>query len=521
MRLTITFLTLAVLGTSAAAQTVYHSTPDWVSADTQVSTGGALVDIDRDGWLDFVVANGNDMQQQSLVVYYNRGDGTFPSRPDWQSSDRRFNGHLDTADVNGDGWTDVAVALLGEFNITGPIARLYLNHEGVLSDRPEWEADIDGNAFGVAFGDMDNDGRPDLAVGTGWAYSPEHFFHNYVYRNIDGALEDVASWQSDDQFHYQGVLWTDADHDGWLDLVGASSRTYTRIYMNLGGMLETTASWRSADGNLQDAIMAVAGDVTGDGIRDLFVTDNTQLGGSGRFRQYNGRPDGPFETTYDWSYYDGYGSALALADVNADGLLDLATGAWWDNTRVFFNTGVGLPTSPDWNSAGTSVVEKIVFGDVDNSALRLGRDVFEPAGDEVLFHLSRQPIQQIIAVRVDDRALDPDEYVISREHGWLCAPAEANGEIEVEYLYSQSLDMAVTNWDSSRGNYLYYNQLLVNANCDRDEDVDLDDYACFHDCLTGPGAYSLDDTCGAFDFDIDGDVDMRDFMAVAELIAEP
>ena len=102
-----------LLAATAVAQTVYNNTPDWTSADTQVGTGGALVDLDRDGWVDLVVANGNDMQEQRGAVYYNQGDGTFPPTPDWQSSDTAYNGHLDVADVNGDGWPDVAVAVRG------------------------------------------------------------------------------------------------------------------------------------------------------------------------------------------------------------------------------------------------------------------------------------------------------------------------------------------------------------------------------------------------------------------------
>ena len=66
----------------ALGQAVYPDYPDWYSADTQVSTGGALVDLDLDGWLDLVVANGNDIYQQRVVVYYNQGDGTFPASPD-------------------------------------------------------------------------------------------------------------------------------------------------------------------------------------------------------------------------------------------------------------------------------------------------------------------------------------------------------------------------------------------------------------------------------------------------------
>ena len=95
-------------------------------------------------------------------------------------------------------------------------------------------------------------------MATGWAYGAPHLDHNYVYRNIGGTLEATASWQSDDTYDHQGALWTDADDDGWLDLVMIAARAETRIYRNLGGVLETTASWETSDSLGQDGIMVAA-----------------------------------------------------------------------------------------------------------------------------------------------------------------------------------------------------------------------------------------------------------------------
>jgi hypothetical protein len=439
-------------------QSVYLTSPDWTSSDSNRGTGGALVDIDRDGWLDLVVANGNDMAQERLAVYFNQGDGTFPLTPDWQSNDQAYNGHLDIADVNGDGWPDVAVAVLGNSSTIDNAAKLYLNAGGTLSSLPDWQSAETANAFGCAFGDVNNDGRPDLAVATGWAYSPEHRFNNYVYLNIGGNLATSASWTSDDDNHYQGVLWVDANGDSWLDLVGVPSGTETQIYANLGGTLETTASWQTSDSSGQDGIMAACGDIDGDGYRDLFATDNTQLGGSGYLRQYGGLTSGYFSATSDWSYFTGYGSAVALADVNNDGHLDLASGAWWEQLRLFFNSGTGFGATPGWSSTPSSVIEKILFADIDRNGVLPVTESFAADGRR-LFYLARQPIQAIVAVRSDGAPLDPDEYTYSREHGWItCAVTPSTG-LEVDYTSSVSLDMAVTNWDVSVGNQVYYNQL--------------------------------------------------------------
>lgn len=462
-----TFLTAftVVSNISTNAQTIFNSYPDWVSSDHEVSTGAAFADLDLDGYLDLIVANGNDIYRQRVVVYYNKGDGTFPTTPDWQSSDQKYNGHLDIADVNGDGYPDVAVGHL--VNENGPAAKVYLNNSGVLSTTPDWTSAENEPAFGVSFGDVNNDGRPDLAVATGWPYDTIHNAHNYIYLNIGGSLEISASWVSDDTFDYSAFLWVDSDNDGWLDLVGTGNNTDSWMYHNNNGNLETAASWRTTDNSAQFAIMATAGDVNGDGALDMFITDNTQLyGGNGRFRQYNGLPAGYFNQTPNWSYYDGYGSAIALADVNADGLLDLATGAWWDRTRLFYNNGSGFNANSSWDSGGTSVVEKIVFGDVNPAC---GNDMvythaFTPDGDRRLFYLPHQQIQRVISVKLDGMELMPSEYHVNREHGWISVIDAPQTMLTVQYGYSTSQDMAISNWDSSLGNYLYYNQKIRDCN---------------------------------------------------------
>ena len=414
------------------------------------------------------------MSMGRVNVFLNDGNGNLSKTANWQSSDQGYFGHLDVADVDGDGWLDVAVSYLGTTSIYGIVARVYMNNNGVLSSLPEWEADLIGNSFGVDFGDMNNDGRPDLAIATGNSYSSQQY-HNLVYLNVGGTLESSASWQSSDTNTYMGAHWVDADNDGWLDLafIGGPN-TETQIHRNLGGTLETTASWHTTDSLNQFGIMLTSGDINLDGAKELFATDNNQLsGGSGRFKQYNGLSSGFFETTYSWNYYEGYGSAVALADVNYDNNLDLATGAWWDYTRLFLNDGTGLPLNPSWSSTGATpdthdnVVEKIVFGNVgpifDEHAIN---EVFTPSGNTRLFYLINKNIQKINSVKVDGVYLDFSEYTYSREHAWVTINTIPSSSVEINYNFSQSLDMVVTNWDPDTGNYLYYNKINIELNPD-------------------------------------------------------
>jgi hypothetical protein len=95
-----------------AQQIPYHLVPDWESTPlNHVATGLCLADINGDGWKDLIVANGNDISRQNLVVYYNNGDGIFPLTPSFSSADIDYHGQCAAGDINGDGWMDVAVSV--------------------------------------------------------------------------------------------------------------------------------------------------------------------------------------------------------------------------------------------------------------------------------------------------------------------------------------------------------------------------------------------------------------------------
>ena len=50
------------------------------------------------------------------------------------------------------------------------------------------------------------------------------------------------------------------------------------------------------------------------------------------------------------------------------------------------------------------------------------------------------------------------------------------------------------------------------ADFDADSDVDLEDFAHFQACLTGPGVFTINPACGNADLDMDGDVDQADLL---------
>ena len=269
------------------SQVPFPQNPDWISTEvSDVSTGGAFADINKDGWLDFVVANGNDISIQKLVVYYNNGNGTFPTTPNWQSADIDYHGHLDVGDVNADGWPDVAVSVYignGGFTTPGKV-KLYLNNNGTLSSNPDWVSADQFYTFSCAFGDADGDGDLDLAVAGGEAY-----YNNpaqpRIYYNNGGMLETLPSWKGSASIYSYDVNWADFDNDGDLDLVFAGESNPNYIFENFGDSISVTPTWQSTDAS-QYANSLFVGDVNNDGFLDLAISDNNQLGGTGKFKIY-------------------------------------------------------------------------------------------------------------------------------------------------------------------------------------------------------------------------------------------
>ncbi|MBK8978732.1 MAG: VCBS repeat-containing protein [Planctomycetes bacterium] len=462
-------VTLIAPGAAAQLPVPFPTTPTWESDRPGVSTGGAFADLDRDGAPDLVIANGNDIRRQSVVVYRNAGNGTFPTSPTWSSSDIDYHGHLDVGDVNGDGWPDVVVGVFLGPNLWGDPgrAKLYLNDgAGNLSATPVWTSGDRFMSFSVALGDVDLDGDLDLAVATGEPYyDPPDF--DRVYLNRGGTFSAMPDWTSATRTHSMDVGWWDVDRDGDLDLAFAGASGPNRIYFNQGGVLQTTAGWASTDnGGSHNSNTLAFGDVDGDGAPDLAIADNSQLGGGrGTFRVY--RNTGTTLTTVPWwesaRFANGYTSAVAFHDFDLDGDLDLVAGGWWTPTVWFRNVGGTLPTTPTWQSARTSVVEALFFADVDRDGLRPVAGEVHAATGGRLFRLRQAPVHAVSAVRVDGQPVASGGYAFDPDAGWISFAATPLVDVRIDYVVTDAADLGVSNWDQDKGNYLFRRRPIVDV----------------------------------------------------------
>jgi len=274
-------------------------------------SGVTVFDYDGDGDLDLYLLNGTYLEGISDPagrvfadtpdeLYRNNGDGTFTEVARQAGlDDRHWSMAAGAFDYDGDG--DVDVYLLNY----GPNAFYRNNGDGTFTDIAD-SLDLRGpellNGFtkwsvDVAFWDADLDGRTDLLVGNFLAFDPEYISvaapdqmpHPSEYRgqasmlyrqDEDGRFTDVTE---DVGFLYpdskcMGFTVFDYDDDGDLDLFQANDHQLNFLFQNVGrgGFTEVGAAAGVAanDRGIGTGSMhGTLGDVDGDGLIDLLVTD--------------------------------------------------------------------------------------------------------------------------------------------------------------------------------------------------------------------------------------------------------
>jgi enediyne biosynthesis protein E4 len=256
--------------------------------------GAAVGDYDGDGWPDLYVT-----QYGRSILYHNNGDGTFTdvtqragvAAPGWASSAVWF-------DYNNDGWLDLFVCRFVDFDKTK-------------------------NKF------CGNEKTRERFYCIPRIYDPARswLFHN----NGDGTFTDVSvkSGVAKVLGKAWGVVATDMNNDGWMDLFVANDTEANFLFVNKGdGTFEETALGAgvaySQVGRTRSGMGVDSADFDQDGWQDLFVTNVDQE----MYSMYRNNHDMTFE---DLAGPTGLGRTTKLMsgwgvkffDYDNDGNLDL------------------------------------------------------------------------------------------------------------------------------------------------------------------------------------------------------
>jgi len=443
------------------SQAPFSQYPDFeTSPEGHVATGLGIADINNDGWKDIIVANGNDIHRQRLVVYYNQGDGTFPLLPDWQSSDIDYHGHLAAGDIDNDGDVDIAVSVYlgpGGFNDPGKV-KVYYNTGNELESSPSFEAGP-FYTFSCALGDADADGDLDLAVACGEPYS-SIYDKGRIFYNENGSFYPLSWWETSINMGALDVEFGDLDQNGYLDLIFVCEDMQNFVYLADGqGVIDQDPDWTSDNpSNFMNSVDV--GKVRDDGPMCFVSTGNDQLGGDGKIKQFTFDYNIPPSSAPSWeSAYVGYGSGILMADINHDEYIDLLYGGWWEALSILEGLNDDWLTTPIFTASESSVVEAILMSDLGKHNYMPAGQAITPSQERGVFYLEHQIIEKVNSVLVNNVPLARGEYCYVELKNWISLKDHISNTdvVSINYEYMKDGDIVISNWDSGKGNFIFYN----------------------------------------------------------------
>ncbi|MBE58587.1 MAG: hypothetical protein CMD66_04160 [Gammaproteobacteria bacterium] len=207
-----------------------------------LSHGGAAGDLDQDGDIDVVVANGTNKTVQLLV---NSGSGKFKAMTFLNKHQHRADEHLYTAevwDLDADGFLDIVLASSNGVGMVIFWGERSEKDRPVFSKKQRFKPEVfaDRLPLDMAFGDFDGDGFDEMATIDTRGRPNRYRGWGIVLVDFDGTRNPVAKSVYDEDpgqnYHWHG--WIDAcdvNKNGLIDLsaqiLGVAEK---RLYPNVG-----------------------------------------------------------------------------------------------------------------------------------------------------------------------------------------------------------------------------------------------------------------------------------------------
>lgn len=324
-------------------------------------------DLNGDGKNDVVTFTDRAVNSADIVVIYQGDSQTFTRAVSANSQELNWSEFRDIAiaDMNGDGRLDLVVTGVPDVWYDTPLAIFYQDAAGNLT-RPvlltvprEY-----GNGMPLALGDVNGDGRVDIALSTAPIL--------VMLQKRDGTFGLDATSIAEGSYALGQVTVADMDSDGLNDIVfqagpktiGVLKQTARGVFANAPDLYPVTTSYV----NSFDAF--AVGDLNGDGKNDIAVQDPGNNGLINVFLQNErGKLDAPTFITSTLQPLWG----IQISDLDQDGLNDILAPAGDVQVHVFYQnpdhtfrgaTVYTYPTHP--SSGGIGSPYSLSVGDVNS-----------------------------------------------------------------------------------------------------------------------------------------------------------
>ena len=312
----------------------------------------AVADFDGDSKQDVIIANNGS--SSNLTVFHGNGDGTFGASVNIPMSN--VPSALAVADFNKDGKSDVAVISSSYNNLAVLINTTTVTSAFTFSSSVSYTTT---NPYAIDTADFNGDTYTDIALISNSGGNVSEFLNTGT--GSFGAATTFAVGSGP-----YGITTGDFNHDGKMDIATANYSSYNiSVLLGTGtaGSFTTAVSYGLANTIQPQAVITI--DFNDDGILDL-ATVGSYSSGTSYFEVLVGTGSGTFGTAiaFNANISNYYSLKLISGDYNLDGNKDAAVTQFsYNSVAMYLNakpviSGVnticaGAPTTLTANGAGS------------------------------------------------------------------------------------------------------------------------------------------------------------------------